>query len=443
MKKVWTVIFICFLLLTSCVTKNESVVLKTMPSWVTNEIVDENLIYYKIKGNGFSLGSATSNAINNFYTTLNKSVEISDKETFINSLSENYDYEPLTLKIEKTYIKQYEDKSFHIIYLVSANRLKIQASKLKKIAITKKINQDLIELENESDFLYRENKDYQSIKALIQAYILATETGFLEKAKNYLNTAVSRISSINISVYAKNNKNSLEIKLNRIQGFINPSVKNAKLLALYNSKDIDFNNYLAKQTLLPFKNNNFVFYLDNININLKGLVIFKLDFTEEIFKLKKIELTEAAQRIEKVINEKVFSYETVSDFKDKKVLVITIENEINQDKRESVTTDFFTKRLTELGATVIINSDVDIDSLELLKPEADYVFLFRAEIVEKEEGIRAFVLSHGSLQIYDLSNFYLIYDSSLIDSLAINETMKESERDSLINVAKRTYHNFL
>ncbi len=445
MKRYIILIFTCLILLSACTSSRNQVFLDSVPSWVTDEIDNElegnSINYYRIQGNGFSIASATRNAVSVFYDSLSSSLNIDDKEEFISQLSYQYSYVPLDMKIVKKYIKQYEDKSYNIIYLISANRFKVDEAKVQKTENDLIISTKLESFESESNIFYRENKDFDSIQVYVNAYIYAMDNNFDEKAERYLDTITSLISALNIRVYARNNSNSLEIRVNREQAFLNPLVQNAKLLVQYNTKDIDFNNYLRNEELNP-DNNRFVFYLDNKNINLKGLLKFKINLEEEIDLLRSKGYIAAAEEIDFAINERVFSYEAISDFSNKEIILTTIENDIRQVRKESVTTDFFVSKLEELGANVIVDNEIDIDNIDQVKSNADYLFIFRAETVEQDTGLKAHVLSHGSLVIYDLSSLALMYDSELIDSIAIKSTIEESEDEAFLKIAKKAYHNY-
>jgi hypothetical protein len=445
MKRYIILIFTCLILLSACTSSRDQLFLDTVPSWVTEEIDNEiegnSINYYRIQGNGFSIESATRNAVSVFYESLSPALDIENKEEFVSQLSQKYSYPPLEMEIVKKYIKQYEDKSYNISYLISANKLKIEESKVQKIEKDLQISSKLENYESESNLFYRENKDFDAIQVYINAYIYAKDNGFDDQAADYLDTITSLISSLNIRVYARNSANSLEIRVNREQTFLNPLVQNAKILVQYNTKDIDFNNYLRNEELYP-KDNRFVFYLDNKNINLKGLLKFKINLEEEIDLLISKGYQEAAKQIEFAINERVFSYEAISDFSDKEILLTTIENDIRQVRKESVTTDFFVSKLEELGASVIVDDDIDIDNIDQFKSRADYLFIFRAETVEQDIGLKAHVLSHGSLVIYDLSSLALVYDSELIDSIAIKSTTEESEDEAFLKIAKKAYHSY-
>lgn len=443
MKKVFLIFIGCILFFTSCASSNENIILNKKPSWITNEIIDENISYYIISGEGDSIDSAKNNAINDFYFELIKTLNIEDKNQFINDLIENYYYSPLELRIIKRYEEIQRDNSYKIYFLLSANKTNLEESVFIKNEKDKAISKKLDNLKNESDLAYRDNKDYKSIDLLISAYINAKDNGFDIEADDFLDIIISRINSLNIRVYAKNNINSIEIRINRDQGLIDPLVEGAKILALYNALDLNYNNYLAKQDLVPLKNNYYTFLLDDKNINKKGVIIFKLDFEEQIKVLINKEYTVAAQLIDKAINERVFSYSQISNFENKTILISTVENGFNQEERESVTQDFFNNMLKKQKATVIFKDNVDTTNLEQFQNQGDYLFVFKAELIDEEDGIRPYVISHGSLEIYDLSNLLLIYDSNLIDSIAIGDTMEESENQSLINVAKKTYHNYL
>lgn len=443
MKKIFLLFILCLLFFTSCASSNENIILDKKPSWITNEIIDENTTYYIISGEGDSLDSAINNAIEDFYFELTKSVNIEDKSIFINDLIENYYYSPLELRIIKRYEEQLRNDSYKIYYLLSANKTNVEESVLKKIEKDDSISKKLTSLDSESNLVYRDNKDYKSIDLLITAYINAKDNGFDIEAEDFLDIIISRINSLNIRVYAKNNINSLEIRLNRDQGLIDPLVQGAKILAIYNALDLNYNNYLVKQDLIPIKNNYYTFLLDDKNINKKGVIIFKLDFEEQLKVLTNKGYIVAAQSIDKAINERVFSYSQISDFEGKKVIISTTENGFNQEERESVTQDFFTNMLKKQNATVVFKNNVDTTNLEQFQDFGDYLFIFKAELIDEENGIKPYAISHGSLEIYDLSNLLIIYDSNLIDCIAIADTMEESENQSLINVAKKTYHNYL
>ncbi len=443
MKKIFLLFILCLIFFTSCASSNENIILDEKPSWITNELIDDNITYYIISGEGLSLDSAKNNAIDDFYFELNKTVNIEDKSKFINDLIENFYYSPLELRIIKRYVEQQRDTSYKIYYLLSANKVNFEKSVLKKTEIDASISKKLTSLETESNLAYRDNKDYKSIDLLITAYINAKDNGFDIEADNFLEIIISRINSLNIRVYAKNNINSLEIRLNRDQGLIDPTVQGAKILAIYNALDLNYNNYLVKQDLIPIKNSNYTFLLDDKNINKKGVIIFKLDFEEQLKVLNNKRYIVAVQSIEKAINERVFSYSQISDFEGKTVILSTTENGFNQEERESVTQDFFTNMLIKQNANVILKENIDTNNLEQFQYLGDYLFVFKAELVNEENGIKPYALSHGSLEIYDLSNLLKIYDSNLIDSIAIADTMEESENQSLINVAKKTYHNYL
>lgn len=443
MKKIFLLFILCLLFFTSCASSNENIILDKKPSWITNEIIDENTTYYIISGEGDSLDSAINNAIEDFYFELTKSVNIEDKSIFINDLIENYYYSPLELRIIKRYEEQLINNSYKIYYLLSANKTNVEESVLKKIEKDDSISKKLTSLDSESNLVYRDNKDYKSIDLLITAYINAKDNGFDIVAEDFLDIIISRINSLNIRVYAKNNINSLEIRLNRDQGLIDPLVQGAKILAIYNALDLNYNNYLVKQDLIPIKNNYYTFLLDDKNINKKGVIIFKLDFEEQLKVLTNKGYIVAAQSIDKAINERVFSYSQISDFEGKKVIISTTENGFNQEERESVTQDFFTNMLKKQNATVVFKNNVDTTNLEQFQDFGDYLFIFKAELIDEENGIKPYAISHGSLEIYDLSNLLIIYDSNLIDCIAIADTMEESENQSLINVAKKTYHNYL
>lgn len=446
MKRFTIILFICIIIFNSCVSEDELIVLDSIPSWVKtdldNDNIESNINYYRIEGIGATVEEATLNAVTSFYDSFSKSIYIPNKDIFISSLLNDYYYKPLELKIEKKYYLENEDSLNKIVYLLTANKSIIEQESLNKIEKDQQVITDLEQFEKESNLLYRENKDYDSIKILIDAYIKANENGFIDKANTYLNTIITRISALSIKVYAKSNKNILEIRVNRNQGLINPTVKGVNLIAQYNSKDVDFQNYLSSEDLLPFKDNSFTFYLDDKNINLKGLIIFKIDLSNEVALLRSKNFNEAADRIELVIDEIVFPYERISDFQDKKVMIVSIENDVYQQRRESSTIEFFTTQLKKLGAQVIVKEIDDFENIDEFKSEADYLFLFKGEVLESQVAIKVFVSSHGSLEIYDLNSLELIFQSSLIESVAIEDTLEIGEKVSLINVAKRAFHNY-
>lgn len=446
MKRLLLIAITFMLLLNSCVSTDEQLVLDSTPSWTTGDLSKfskPNTLYYTIAGSGASENLAKTNALSTFYDVLNKSVIISEKNEFIASLGDNYFYDPFEMKIEKKYLTKLKDQLYDVVYLISASKSKIDESKLLKAKNEGIILDDLAKLEEESDFLYRDNQDYKSIQTLIKAFIVAKENKYDAKANIYLRTIISRISFLDISVFAKNDSSSLELRVNREQALMKPLVENAKLVAQYNGKDISFKNYLVKEPLLPIKNNTFVFNYTSKNINPQGLVIFKIDLEEEINLLRHKNFHEAANRIENIIEELVFSYNEKPKYSGKKVIVTTIENNINQERRESASTSFFVKKLTQQEAEVLVDLDLDIENISAVKNKADYLFIFRAEIVEREEGFRPFALSHGSLEIYDLNTLSIIFNSDLVDGIAIKDTMEESEKESFINIAKRVYFNSL
>lgn len=133
MKKIFLLFILCLLFFTSCASSNENIILNQKPSWITNEIIDENTTYYIISGEGSSLNSAKNNAIDDFYFELIKTVNIEDKSKFNNDLIENYYYSPLELRIIKRYVEQPRANSYKIYYLLSANKISVEESVLKKL----------------------------------------------------------------------------------------------------------------------------------------------------------------------------------------------------------------------------------------------------------------------------------------------------------------------
>lgn len=444
MKKLNYFIYILLLiLLSSCVTKNDDFYFDSTPNWVNRDYENEVYNFYIIKGEGETQAKASYDAIFTFYNNLSKTVLIEDEQGFINNLNTNFIYEPLEMKIEKNYIETNNDNIYNITYLVSSKKNLIEIKEIEKKEVEKQNIDKLNTYENKSNDYYRNNKDLDSIKILINAYIFAKNNNYEKRAKVYLNTIISRISDINIKVYLKDSLNKLELKLYRDENYIDPIVLNAQLIASYNNINVRYENYLVEEVLLPYKEGLYDFDIKNRNLNEKGVIIFKLNLLDQLKLLKSNKFLDAEEQIDNAINEKIFVYDKESIFNNKVIYINIIENDENQNQLENISLKFIKTQLESYGATVIIKEDLNIDELDSLKNKGDYFFLFRAEIVEKKEGYKAIVLSHGSLEVYDLKDLNIFYDSTLIDSLYIGDSIEECEKESILRVAKKIFHSFM
>ncbi len=442
MKKTLILLVFSFLLFTSCISGNNEINLQSVPNWVSEKYSDEFLNYYVVEGYGDTEIIAKKDALKTFYDELSSFILIEDETAFINELYDNYSYEDLTIKI----IKQFDeiiDSRVHVIFLITADKKTIDEKNLERINREEQITAELKNFEETSNAYYRENKDLQSIRELIDAYIYAQENDFILQSDDYLNMIISRVKALNITVYGKRDLYNLEIRLNREEGFIDPLVIDGEILVSYNSKDIKFDNYLIEQDLYSDNNNLFYFDIENTNINLDGLIIFKINLDEKLKLLRSKNFNDAANQIEFAIKEKVFSYNKISHLADKTIILSTIENDINQNTRESVSTDFLKEKLLEQKANVTVKENLNINNIQQYQNQADYLFLFRAEVVNKEEGLKSIVLSHGSLEVYDLSTLDLVFDSTLIDSMALEDSIEAGESASIIQVARKAFYNFL
>ncbi|MGD1815430.1 MAG: hypothetical protein ACPKNR_00220 [Pleomorphochaeta sp.] len=442
MKKTLILIVFSFLLFTSCITGDNEINLQTIPNWVSEKYSDEFLNYYIVEGYGDTEIVAKKEALKTFYNDLSSLVLIADEDSFVNELYDNYSYDDLTISIIKQFDEVIDNKT-HVIFLITADKKTIDEKNLERINREEQITTELENYEETSNSYYRDNKDLQSIRELIDAYIYAQENDFTSQADGYLDMIISRVKALNITVYGKRDLYNLEIRLNREEGFIDPLVIDGEILVSYNSKDIMFDNYLIDQDLYSDNNNLFYFDLENTNINLDGLIIFKINLDEKLKLLRSKDFNDAADQIEFAIREKVFSYNKISHLADKTIILSTIENDINQNTRESVSTDFLREKLIEQKAKVTVNENLNINNIQQYQNQADYLFLFRAEVVDKEEGLKAFVLSHGSLEVYDLSTLDLVFDSTLIDSMALEDSIEAGESASIIQVARKAFYNFL
>ncbi|MGD1820018.1 MAG: hypothetical protein ACPKOI_09085 [Pleomorphochaeta sp.] len=442
MKKTLILLVFSFLLFTSCISGNNEINLQSVPNWVSEKYSDEFLNYYVVEGYGDTEIIAKKDALKTFYDELSSFILIEDETAFINELYDNYSYEDLTIKI----IKQFDeiiDSRVHVIFLITADKKTIDEKNLERINREEQITAELKNFEETSNAYYRENKDLQSIRELIDAYIYAQENDFILQSDDYLNMIISRVKALNITVYGKRDLYNLEIRLNREEGFIDPLVIDGEILVSYNSKDIKFDNYLIDQDLYSDNNNLFYFDIENTNINLDGLIIFKINLDEKLKLLRSKNFNDAANQIEFAIKEKVFSYNKISHLADKTIILSTIENDINQNTRESVSTDFLKEKLLEQKANVTVKENLNINNIQQYQNQADYLFLFRAEVVNKEDGLKSIVLSHGSLEVYDLSTLDLVFDSTLIDSMALEDSIEAGESASIIQVARKAFYNFL
>ncbi len=442
MKKTLILLVFSFLLFTSCISGNNEINLQSVPNWVSEKYSDEFLNYYVVEGYGDTEIVAKKEALKTFYDDLSSFILIEDEAAFINELSDNYSYDDLTIKI----IKQFDeiiDSRVHVIFLITADKKTIDEKNLERINREEQIIAELKNFEETSNAYYRENKDLQSIRELIDAYIYAQENDFILQSDDYLNIIISRVKALNIIVYGKRDLYNLEIRLNREEGFIDPLVLDGEILISYNSKDIKFDNYLINQDLYSDNNNLFYFDIENTNINLDGLIIFKINLEEKLKLLRSKNFNDAANQIEFAIKEKVFSYNKISHLADKTIILSTIENDINQNTRESVSTDFLKEKLLEQKANVTVKENLNINNIQQYQNQADYLFLFRAEVVNKEDGLKSIVLSHGSLEVYDLSTLDLVFDSTLIDSMALEDSIEAGESASIIQVARKAFYNFL
>ena len=442
MKKTLILIVFSFLLFTSCITGDNEINLQTIPNWVSEKYSDEFLNYYIVEGYGDTEIVAKKEALKTFYNDLSSLVLIADEDSFVNELYDNYSYDDLTISIIKQFDEVIDNKT-HVIFLITADKKTIDEKNLERINREEQISTELENFEETSNSYYRDNKDLQSIRELIDAYIYAQENDFTSQADDYLDMIISRVKALNITVYGKRDLYNLEIRLNREEGFIDPLVIDGEILVSYNSKDIMFDNYLIDQDLYSDNNNLFYFDLENTNINLDGLIIFKINLDEKLKLLRSKDFNDAADQIEFAIREKVFSYNKISHLADKTIILSTIENDINQNTRESVSTDFLKEKLIEQKAKVTVNENLNINNIQQYQNQADYLFLFRAEVVDREEGLKAFVLSHGSLEVYDLSTLDLVFDSTLIDSMALEDSIEAGESASIIQVARKAFYNFL
>ncbi|MGD1822698.1 MAG: hypothetical protein ACPKM0_08060 [Pleomorphochaeta sp.] len=444
-KKICYILIITLALLSSCASSDEDLVLNKYPTWIENEKTDESIYpsSFIIEGSGETLDLASIDAINNFYDILSRNIYIENEFLFKESLFKNYYYEPFDMRIEKRYIDELISGGYVVIYYISSDETIIKNNTLKQESLEQNISKQLIEYESMSNKLYRDNKDLSSIKTLIEAYIYAMDNGFEVDGNDYLKTIISRISAININIYSKKNINNLQIKLNRDERIIDPIIISAEMKVLYNNVDNNFKNYLVSDTLYPNKDGSFYFNIDNKKINEEGLLVFMINLDDELKLLNQKGYKIAADRIYNVIEEKIYSYSKKSLFENKTIYLKTIENDIKQNALDSISINFFKEKLESLNSIVIIDEDIDINNLAEYSEKGDYLFLFRAEIVEEQSSYKYTTLSHGSLEIYDLNDSSLYYDSTLFDSIYISDDLENSKTQSILNVAKKVLHNLL
>ena len=437
-KKTILYLLIVISLFSSCASNNQEIIIEDSPNWINIENNEALNYFYISEGYGDTILTASSNSINDFYEQVKNQVYIESESEFKNSLISEYYYEPLNIQIEKRYYKKIINGGYVVNYLFSYDEDLFSKNIIKYNELEEEILTQINYLEKESNTLYRSNKDLDSIKLLIELYIYSMENKRIVNANQILDIIVSRISSIYIRIIPEND--NLNINLYREERFIDPKVINASIIASYNNIDLNYNNYLNQEKLNPNKDNTFDFNINNKKINEKGLIIFKIDLLEELFLLKQKGYVSAANLLEKNINETIYSYSTLSNFSNKTIYLKIIENDVNQKPLESVTSEFFIEKMKNINSQVIINNDIEIENLSQYKNIGDFLFLFRAEIVEKQDLYKPYAYSHGSLEVYDLETEELIFDSTLVDSLSINDTMEESEVNSILDVAKKAFH---
>ncbi len=431
-------LFLVIYLFSSCASNDQSIVLEDSPTWINIENNEELNYFYVSEGYGNTIFEASSDSINDFYEQIKNIVYIENEYDFKNSLLSDYYYKPLNIQIENRYYKNIINGGFIVYYLFSYDNDLFALNTNKFNKFEEDVLNQINSLEKESNILYRSNKDLDSIKLLIELYIYSMDNGKNIIANQILDIILSRVSAINIRIIPEND--NLKIFLYREERFIDPKVINASIIASYNNVDLNFNNYLNQEKLIANKDNSYNFNINNKKINDKGLIIFKINLYEELLLLKQKGYITAANLLDKNINETIYSYSKTSDFSNKTIYLKIVENDVNQSPLDSVTKEFFIEKMNDMNSQVIINNDIEIENLSQYSNIGDYLFLFRAEIVEKQNLYKPYAFSHGSLEVYDLETEEQIFDSTLVDSLSISDTMEESESTSILNVAKRAFH---
>lgn len=436
-------LFIILLINSSCTSTNPSLEINYAPTWLEKEYESELYSYYIVEGQGYSINAATYQAINNFYNSLSDNLYIEDKQNFIDSLNDTFQYLPLKMKISKRYVKKNIDDIYQVSFLIISDKKIIEEQTEKKINFDENINKKLSDYEKNSNELYRNNKDIDSINKLVEAYIYAKENNFNNKAETFLNSIISRIMSLDIRIYYSNSKNNLLIKMYRDESFFDPLIINGRIIASYNNLDVNYENYLVEDTIYPMKDGSFNFIIDDKKINDNGLIIFKIDLNNQIKLLRKKGYIEAANLIGNTIKEKVYQYELIPEFFNKKIIIKIVENDLKQQPLENVSLDFFKEQINNLGSSLIVNQEISLSELDSIDEDGDYFFLFRAEVVEEDNKDKPFVFSHGSLEVYDLNDFSLLFDSSLLDSVEFDDSLDEARNKSILEVAKKTFYSLI
>lgn len=427
-RKILTLLFVTFLLFSSCASTANMNYVSRSPSWINGVPDSVTQLNYLIVVNGADEKKLYADACNIFVKRFVINLSLEDKtDEYLDSLINTLSIPDFDVYNAKRYLVSTGENSYKGYFLFTSSKIKVSnaiTTRLKLVSTTKATLSNLVNKSNEN---YKNNKDLKSIDNLVDAYILSRTNNISSASTNssinLMNHILKLIRNMTISVanFDQDNLNC-NISVVRKVGLFPPIILDSNIKISYSSYNSSSDPYLDVEKInIPAKLTSYNFVPRNTSIYKKGVLLIEVDIDEALRKLRNNGYSDTADILEKNNKSYVISYINNDFFENKSIVLKILENDLNQVPIVPKSVNRIVDALESLGATVTLD-DNEIDN----NSTYDYQIIIRNEITDKISGFKAIVKTAGSVEVKDLSKDIIIYDSEPFECVVNGDDMESA-----------------
>lgn len=445
MKKIYLLLILFLCLLQSCVTSAQN--LGKTPSWIDNPVTIANKACYKGEGisslKDSSLFSAYQEALTRYLLKdeddemlLQYAAELSDK----GQTDEGH------IIAEYTYIEEEDEGSYHAYVVISVDKDYANKVITSYLAEVKSREDKVFALKSESNLSYRQNNDYDALVSLLEAYNIAME-GPIESNKNQpeklLNSAVKIINRASIGISnLKRDQATCMVTIKRNSGFFHPSIVGAKVIVDYSAYNAVNDVYDSSYSFYTNSEGSFNLSIPNAQLVTSGVLIIKLDLTDQLDQLKKNGYMEAYNAINDANVGQMISYDKSMLLKNVRIALVSLSNDIAQNPLVSEENNNIIAAIMRNNGNYVIDitpgkeEDLDKYKQEALSKNCRYLLLVKSEIQNEDVGEYSSVVVSGNISVYDVEKNSLIIEQSPYEFSANGSNLSDARNNAFDGLFK-------
>ena len=445
MKKIYVPLFLLSLcLLQSCVTSAQN--LGKTPSWINNPVTIAQRESYKGEATSSdkdgSILSAYQEALARY---LLKDEDDESLQQYAQELREKGQTDDGHIITEYIYIE--EDKGeFTTNVVISIDKDYANSVVSSYLAEVKTREDKVFALKSESNLSYRQNNDYDALVSLLEAYNIAME-GPIASNKNQpeklLNSAVKIINKASIGISNLNrDKATCTVTMKRNSGFFHPSIVGAKVIVDYSAHNAVNDVYASSYSFYTDSDGKFNLSIPNAQLVTSGVLIIKLNLTDQLDQLKKNGYMEAYDAINEANVGQMISYDKSMLLKNVRIALVSLSNDTAQNPIVS-------EENNNIIATIMRNNGnyvIDInpgkeEELEKYKEEAlskncKYLLFVKSEIQNEDVGEYSSVVVSGNISVYDVEKNALVLEQSPYEFSANGSDLADARNNAFDGLFK-------